>query len=409
MGWRHALSAIAALAVLALSVPALRWAVADWYASSDPDYALAWIPDHPRALEFKAAAALSAGNLNVAEAAARAAIAQRPLEDRPWRILAAVYEASTRLPDARAAHRAAVAVAPATSYSHLWLASQAMSEGNFDEGLMHLDRALRVSPSLSQSVFPALAADFARPGVTDALLRYLESRPPWRLGFLDEMARRQDLTGVPAFFAALAARSPLMGSEARAWTNRLEQEQRWSELSILWQAGTFERGARPAQLLNDGGFNGPLEDYGLGWRIQRRPGVVTVIGMGGGSPSGGAALTLQFLNQRVPYRDVGQLLLLPPGRYQLRGEVKTESLRTSRGLRWSLSCVATPGTVIARTDSYKGTRPWTRFAVLFNVPEGCMAQYLVLEVDANGPSEEWVGGVIRFDGLSIDPQNEASS
>jgi hypothetical protein len=113
-------------------------------------------------------------------------------------------------------------------------------------------------------------------------------------------------------------------------------------------------------------------------------------------------LTIRFANQRVPFRHVGQLLLLPPGRYELVGEVRLDDLRAARGLRWQVVCIDGPAGILGRTPALKGRQDWTTWRVPIDVPEDCPAQRIELALEAIGPSEELVGGTVRFDGLRIE-------
>jgi hypothetical protein len=399
---RTVLAALLALGVLALWSPAARWADADRAVARSPDRALSKVPQHPKALELAAVRALEAGDDARAESLAKQAIAKRPLEGRPYRILAALYERSGRLAEARAAHLAAIAVSPSDAVSRLWIASRLLSESQFPDALAHIDRALRARPDFRAAVFPVLVEGLANPSFVDALVDSLNSDPPWRLDFLGHIVQTPQVLDLALpVFAALSEREPMPAGEQRLLIGAYERAARWDDLSAAWQR-LIEQPSDTPRFLVDGGFEHDPQGFGLGWRIDRVPGALVGFAPAGGSANGGRALTIRFLDQRVPFAHVRQRLLLPEGDYRLSGESRADGLRTRRGVRWELACDGR-SELLAAGPLTVGTQHWQRWAVDFSIPSGCPSQWLVLRLAAVGPSEQMVGGAVAFDGLQIAP------
>lgn len=389
-----------AVMVSSLLVPAWRWFAADAVATVEPERALALVPHHPRALEVAATRALAGGDLASAEELAKLAIARRPLEGRSYRILAAVYEQTGRMPDAHAAHRAAIAVSPNDAISRLWVASRLLDEAQYPEALGHIDRALRARPDLADKVFPVLSAGLGNPDFVAALVTNLAGAPPWRGAYLDQIIREvAPLEAVDALIDRLAARSRLTERELRAWLGRLAHERRWDALSAAWERFVAP-GARSSYALVDGGFERDPHGFGLGWLVSRVPGAQVGFAPARGSRNGGRALVVRFLDQRVPFEHVQQRLLLPQGRYRLSGEARAESLRARRGLVWEVRC-DDRNEPLANGPALSGSQSWHEWSVEFVVPRDCPSQWLTLRLLAWGPSEQMVGGVAAFDGLGI--------
>lgn len=396
---------LAAGAVLSLLVPAWRWLSADAVVSGAPERALERVPDHPRALELAAARAFATGDTRAAEALAKAAIAGRPLEARPYRILAAIYEESGRLPEARAAHSAAIAVAPSDAVARLWLASRLLSEGRFVEALGHVDRGLRARPDFASAVLPVLADGLENAAFVDALVAKLGSKPPWRQAFFEEAVRRAGtIEAVLPLVEGLAGHSGLTDREVRFVVASFEGERRWEDLRAAWQRLAMDPALADGFVV-DGGFERDPHGFGLGWRLSRVPGAIVGFAPARGSADGGRALTVRFLDQRVPFQHVQQRLLLPPGRFQLSGEGRADGLRARHGLRWDLRCDERDE-MLAQTPLLVGTQAWQPWRVDFEVPGGCPTQWLTLRLEAVGPSEQMVGGSVTFDGLSIERLGE---
>jgi hypothetical protein len=402
-GWlRRGLGVAAAVATLLLAWPVWTWMRADRVALSNPDAAIALAPAHPQALEQAAAVALDRGDWAAAESAARAALSARPLEDRPYRILAAVFEATGRDADALAAHRAAVTMSPRNAPSRLWLATRDLGQGRYADALVHIDWALRADRTTAGTVFPALLAGLDIAPFRAAVLDLLRTNPPWRAGFVTHVAnnaRSVDLA-LP-LFDALAATGPLPAAEQTPWVARLEREQRWAEFNRY--LGRTGDAAPVADLLVDGEFERQPSGIGRDWRIGRIPGATITLSGNSGRRDGGRALTIEFANQRVPFDHVRQLLQLAPGRYVVAGEARLDSLRAARGLRWTMSCQS--GTALGSSEPFVGHQGWSPWTFEVEVPaEACGAQWLALRLDAVGPSEQLVSGTARFDAISVASQ-----
>jgi hypothetical protein len=126
---------------------------------------------------------------------------------------------------------------------------------------------------------------------------------------------------------------------------------------------------------------------------------VVASGVGGES----RALQLQFSGARVAGFTVGQFMLLQPGEYRFTGRVRTEDLRTERGIRWQISCAEPPDTVLVFTDLAVIPMPWTDFGVKFTVlAKDCDAQRLNLEIPSRTASERRIEGQIWYENLKIE-------
>jgi tetratricopeptide (TPR) repeat protein len=404
---RRLVAILAAIALLSLLLPAWRWLSADSIALKAPDRALARVPDHPRALELAAVQAYANGDTEAAEAFARAAIAGRPLESRPYRILAAIYEDSERMPEARAAHAAAIAVAPSDAVARLWLASRLLAEGRFVEALGHIDRGLRARPDLSTAIFPVLAGGLENVDFLDSLVSQLAAAPPWRQAFLDEAVRKAGtIEVVLPLVEGLAESVGLTDREVRLVASHFEHERRWEDLRAAWHRLAMPPGLSEG-LVVDGGFERNPHGFGLGWRLSRVPGAIVGFASARGSEDGGRALNIRFLDQRVPFQHVQQRLLLPEGRFRLSGEARADSLRARRGLRWEVRCDERSD-LLGAGPLLAGTQGWHAWQVDFAVPAECPSQWLTLRLEAVGPSEQMVGGAAAFDGLSIEPIDDGA-
>jgi hypothetical protein len=115
-------------------------------------------------------------------------------------------------------------------------------------------------------------------------------------------------------------------------------------------------------------------------------------------------MRVQFSGARAKLGRVGQLLMLPPGSYDLEFAVKASELRSERGLVWQVSC-AESGLMLAETNLVTGTAPWTDLKVKFSVPSSdCRAQWLKLIIPARTASEAEIEGEVWFQNFRITPE-----
>lgn len=389
--------------VLLLALPVWTQMRADYLASIEPELALQVNPQHVGARIQLATQALQRDDHRAAEAAALPLLALRPLENQPYRILAAVYEATGREAMAVAAHQAAISMSPRAAPSRLWLASRDLQRGRFEAALTHLDWALRVQPDARGIVYPRLAAGLAHAEFREPLIALLKSDPAWRAGFLGQLAQQNaNIDAALVVVLELAATTGLSDPEKQAWLSRLEREQRWEAHQQLDPGRVLAAEAAEPTLLVDGEFENAAAGMGTGWRLGRIAGATVTLSGNSGRTQGGRALTIEFSRQRVPFDHVRQLLRLPPGEYRVTGQARLDDLQTRRGLRWLVACERS-GKPLGVSRHFLGSQPWGGWSFDVQVPADCDTQWLALRLDARGPSESMISGIARFDALSIEP------
>lgn len=402
MWGRRLWSGLAAGSVLLLVMPVWAHMRADYLASIQPELALQVNPQHVGARIQLAIQALQRDDHQAAETAALPLLALRPLENQPYRILAAAYEATGRDAMAVAAHQAAISLSPRSAPSRLWLASRDLQRGRFEAALTHLDWALRVQPDTRGVVFPRLSAGLAHAEFREPLVAVLKTNPSWRAGFLGQLAQQgASLDAALEVVLELADSTGLSDPEKQVWLARLEREQRWEAYQRLDPSRARVDEAAEPVLLVDGEFENAATGMGSGWRLTRIAGATVTLSGNSGRPSGGRALTIEFSRQRVPFDHVRQLLRLPAGKYRVVGQARLDDLQARRGLRWLVACERS-SKLLGASPHFLGSQLWEEWAFDVQVPEDCETQWLALRLDARGPSESMISGIARFDALAIE-------
>ncbi|TXK65607.1 hypothetical protein [Alkalisalibacterium limincola] len=353
-----------------------------------------------------ARAALAAGQLDAAQAGARAALGQDPTSVDALVVLAEVAIARDDLEAAQALHGEAARRSQRAVTSHAWLASRLGGQGDVAGALHHVDVLLRGHFNLRDSLYPALAQLLDSAAGVEALAGRLAEAPAWRLGFLSHVGRDADTRSeaVLALYSALEhTPNPPTLQERQPLLQRLVGEGRYRQAWLMFVATLDGPGIAELGNVFNGGFE--LDSSGLpfDWQFGRVAGaVIEQVQAVDDDGERSRRLRIEFLNRRVPFNHVGQLLLLDPGEYRLEGRVRLESLANPRGLQWVIHCAPAPGTELLRSERFSGTRAWGRFGEEFSVPaEGCEAQWLRLQIPARIDSERQVSGRAWFDAIAI--------
>lgn len=382
----------------------LGWA--DALSSRDPAAALSWRSQHPAALLEKGERELR-NNRPVAEltAAAREAVTASPLDGRGYFLLASSLASDPER--AEAWYELAAKRGPRDLNTRVWLANHALQRGDYAVALRHIDRILRVEPELFDMLWPVLQGAALAPAAQPALLSRLRLRPPWREGLLARLSQLPGASGnlFPLFDGLRHGSGALNESERRPWLDRMAADGEWGPAFLTWLDALAPSQRALAGNLYDGDFDEEPSQAGFGWRFDRVPGAfVSRVPLA----QGGHALQVTFLDRRVQFAHVRQMLALSPGHYRLEGRVRLDDLRSERGLVWTLSC-ARNGVAIGETPPFRGRQPWSSFSLEFEVPsESCHGQWLALRIPARIPAERLIGGTAWFDALSIVRQSGSS-
>jgi len=398
---RIALGAVILLALVA-GWRVLALAMAEYLADTNPERALQWRADYPRALLKLSEQRLIQGKLDESEALARRLLAADPLDGRAYRVLGNV--AGLRGDRERQFAMMALAArhAPRDIPARAWAAQIALQRHDAAAAVRHYDRMLRVSSGAHPELLEMLVGLASIPEGRVALVETLATAPPWRTEYLGILAYRcPDPVDLAEIFSGLRAKGSLSPVESALYLGRLVKDQLWDEAFVAWAGGLSPQQLADVTAPMNGGFENPSPASGpFDWTIARRAGVdATIQPLPDGS---GHALRVEFEGRRSDFRDVRQLLLLPAAQgYRLEWRSRFDDLETPRGLRWTVTCASGPAGRVLATEPQAGTHPWHASDVSFDVPENCPAQWLALEIDARIAAETQARGTAWFDDVRV--------
>jgi tetratricopeptide (TPR) repeat protein len=410
---------LAAVLLLA-AVRAVSWTVGDDLAYLDPPAALEVREDQPMALGSTAELNWALGKYAEADQWARRAVAANPLNGAGYRVLGLVAAAQGQ--DARAVKLVQLALrrTPGDLTARRWLAERAQAAGQWTQALELQDRLLRQSPDEGAAWFEEWTTRLQEPVVRAAMLPVLVAAPPWREAFLQHYARQAPRA--PEVDALFSQMPQLSAAEATAWLARLVADgqwtaawQRWQQLratdSVQQDGGVPVRAAGvsavegvsgtrlvPSGQVVNGGFEATAGLPPFDWTLRAPAGIQLAQAPAPGRP--GQALRLQFLGTRAAFNGVQQTVLLAAGQHQLRWAYQLEALQTPRGLRWVAACAGT-GEELGASPLLAGQTAWREGTFVFEVPAGCPAVALRLELAARIAAETQAYGTAWFDDVRL--------
>jgi hypothetical protein len=368
--------------------------------------ALFWMEDNPRA-RFPAALEIVESDPERAETMLRQVIYEWPVDGRMLAALGVMMEqrgdivAATRAMDY--AHR----LAPAKSAVQLELAAFWARRQDLERYMTHLLAVMSLNRRYWQRLSPVLLAQIESPGAFPVMRK-----------LLSEALEQRDQGWWPDFFAYVAdnaktvdsvrllyhirsqSEHPPGSSERRLFEARLEKDGLWLDAYFVWLNSLDKEGMKLLGNIYNGGFEAPLSNYGFGWRV----GGGRYLGVGVARTDGSVGFSALRLNYRKLLTDqlqIGQYLMLPPGKYEFDGRVRVDNLLGKHGIRWLLQCVDTQKT-LWNSQSFAGVKQWHGFGGRFEVPgQACQAQYLSLVATQASEEDRGISGTLWFDGLAV--------
>jgi hypothetical protein len=362
-------AAIAAVFVALFCFLVVRTAVVVHRATRDNFGAQLW-PSHPEVLVNRAMGEI--GTLAARGQAPSPAILRKvdevarkaPLAPEPFLIRGAMARVQGRDDLAERLLAAALARDPRSEAVRYLLADLYLHTGRPSRALLEMGVFARLMPAAAAQVVPAIAAFAKAPGAVPRLRGFFRRFPelePLVLLELSKDARNVDLVLALASGADSSPKDAVSGW-FETLVYQLVAEGNFAKAYETWRAvAGVRRGAR-------GLFNPTFEKISppppFNWRFASSGGVA--------EPLGDGRLRVTFYgSENTALAD--QLLLLPPGRYQLNMDVSGQFGEES-AVAWLLVCLPSGNSILnlpvdQAASNVKGT---------FSVEAGCTAQRLEL-------------------------------
>ncbi len=340
------------------------------------------------------------------------ALLKRVLHGNPGHIealllLAREHERAGDERETRRAYQAAFQLAPLDREVLGSGSEYFLRHGATAEALVMLDRLVDSYPDARARAFPALAQVMVERREPAGWKAIQARKPAWLGAFIVSSCER----GVDAaFLVPLLLDRVVLGrataAEAGCVVDRLRESDRWPEAYHVWL------NTLPRERLVDVGhvFNGSFEfapsGVGFDWRPTRameRDAGHSVETLQVAGAAGKRALRVSYNGKRQSGIPIAQYLALAPGRYEMSGLARPQSLTAGRGVQWTLRCVkgGKGEAPLGSSERFVGSSEWRRFAFEVSVPADCPGQVLQLEALGNAEGPVYLAGAAWFDELML--------
>ena len=276
--------------------------------------------------------------------------------------------------------------------AQVWLFQRRIQEGRFDAAVENIDALLRrdangeARPALFGLMVEAAAIVEARPSV----VRRLDAAPWWRTDFLQTLASKGEAPTASAVLLSLSeGPTPPTPTEYAPLVQRLVREGDYAGALGLWRQVARPRAAANAAI-RDTDFSGPSDTTPFTWSVADGVGATSVFE----PPTG---LRVDYDGFSLPALPA-QLLVLPPGRYEITWREADESHGAAR-VDWRVRC-APSGAILAKAgDWLTNAGSWQDRSMVAEIPAtGCGAQWLEL---AAQPGERRSETTQRFSAIRL--------
>ncbi len=365
------------------------------------DIAIAWSPQHPDLL-YQLARSESANSKRAVELLKKAVDANTA-NAAALMTLAKIWFSQGSIKSSEIALTLALRLRPHDTALRMAAAQYWLLRERWDLVLENWRIALETKQKLAAELYPVLLA-LAENRTTVSLLEpLLAKNPTWWPLFFRYVAENaiQTKTVKGLFILRRKSGADVTLVERKFYFQRLMKDRQWAEAYIAWLNSLPADRIQGAGLLFNGGFEYPLSNAGFDWHSIKLDGALVetapTYGIGGER-----ALHLVFKDNAANFKHLFQPLLLSPGAYRISGNVRLDSFRAQKGVRWQLNCENANKTLLGESELFLGLDQWRAFNFDVEVPEKeCPAQRLRLVLQGQKRKSSALQGEVWFDDMSI--------
>ncbi len=345
------------------------------------------------------------------DAARRAFLMSRsldPLSAETLLDLATNYDDAGKNAEARAAYLEAKRVYP-LSAEVLWrYGNFLLRQNEISEAFPEIRRAVELDPKRGAEAFSRCRRVVSDPGeiLDNAIPPILDSYQD----ILFDLANEGQLDlALKVWSRANVLPGTVWPQGIAALANVLVQNDRGEDAALFWQQATrkFPNAIPPdipGSVLWDGGFESDFRLGGLGWQYESQMQSVQIAVDTQEKHSGNQSLRFMFTGRtNINFSGICHWVpVVPAGSYQFSAWVKTKSLTTEQGVRFSLASSGGKWPAVL-TSELHGDQPWTNITLPWSAPLGA---HFVRVCVARSPSDlegEHIQGTAWIDDVSLIP------
>lgn len=340
------------------------------------------------------------------------AVKANPLSPRNWMDLAQGYEANADIVDANTAYQRAQGDDPISADVAWKYGNFLLRQGETAAGLQQVHRSLLGDPRLVPLAISRVW--HSDPDVNAMLYQVLpENAPSWfyALDFFSAQHQNDAAMEIWEDIATLAKTTPIDIHAVFPFLQALISQDKASETQRVWQEAiaaarwpSTPAAAAQSQVWN-GGFENPIADGGLDWRLEGGPG--TYISTDSSIyHSGEKSLRVDFTGGfNVDFQGVHEIVPVEPSKsYEFAYFMRTRDISTDSGVRFEILDL-NDNEVSLMTPDLTGTNRWTLKQA--EVVTGRSTHFLDVRV-RRLPSQLFdnkLSGTVWIDDVSLTPES----
>ena len=337
-------------------------------------------------------------------------LALNPHSADTWLELATAFEAEADLASARQAFHEAKQAYPLSPDVSWRYGNFLLRRGELDAALAEIKQAVEQNPKLGPAAF-ALALR-VEPNVRDVLDRALPASPDALSNVINSLSDQQQTAQALLVWSRLASLEPRISLEqSYPLLEVLLQRRQMADALRVWnEALGFAGILRPQDIAEslvwDGSFESNVRGGGFAWRYPLAGGAVQVALDSREKHSGNQSLRLRFNGlSNVDFSDVCQYIAVQPSSaYRFSAWVRTDSLSTDQGVRFSLASLGDAGNAVDWTDDVRGTEPWTQVSLPWNSKADVHGLRVCVMRAPSAKFDNKIRGVAWVDDVALVPQ-----
>src|SRR5256885_2196626 len=315
-------------------------------------------------------------NPALAVQALQKAVALDPYSAEALLDLAAAYDSQGDSANARRAFLTAQRVYPLSADADWSYGNFLLRQGEQDAAFREIRKAVELEPKRAAEAFSRTLQ--IQPNTTILLDKAIPASAAAYLPILHSLCDVGDVQNAQAVWNRLMAlhqSAPM--SEMVVFVNALVHEGRVVDAARVWkEAVSLMQNPPPpdppGSLIWDGGFESGYRGGGFSWHFVPATADVQVGFDQSEKHSGGQSLRVLFNRRRhVSFEDGCHNITPEAGkRYRLSAWVKTQSLKSSEGVRLQIFVFTPNGNQSVATEDVHGTQSWKELELIWTAPAG---------------------------------------
>lgn len=402
------------LVTAAVIVFSVKIAAADHYAAKETPRGLARAirlePENAKSLYLLAHYwhySLEQQDLGLAMAYYHRALTLDPRSAKTWMDLAAAYEESGNVAQAREAYTAALKDHPISADVAWRYGNFLLRQAEFPDAFASIRRAVETDPKLAGAAISTCWR--ADPDIETILNSALPPSVPVYLEAIRFLAdQRADDAAIAVWKRLVGMKAKLQLTGALPLINELVQQDRVAEANRVWQealdlSGVSRPSAPEGSILWDGGFEQDFVNGGFGWRKIDVPGARFDFDQAI-KHSGSRSLRITFDGrENIDFRHVVQYVpVTPQTKYNFSAYLRTENISTYNGLLFFIHD-SRDALLTWSTEQLTGTQPWTRVDLSFTTGPKSKLIIVMLRRVPSEKLDNKLSGTVWVDDVSLKP------